>query len=541
MAHTKTNQIGHWDTFHNNGPFATKTLFDTHLEKKENMPAAIDRYKDAAEEIQRLIRDSINNHERFRAYGSAWSLSNIAHQKDRMHYNGRMNISLAIDQNNLHASTTYKSEDLFYFQCGNIIKEVSEFVHDHGKSLKASGASNGQTIAGAISTGVHGAAIDGGAIHDSVVGLNLIIGPDPDDIVYIERQSQPALNDDFINQLNSRVIRNDGLFNAALVSLGSFGFIHGVVVETEDRYLLKRYTKKISKEHALELAETMNFQDASFKIPTELDSTGKGLRPYHYKLYINPFNDKEDYVTEIIYKKPYRSDYPNPIPRIKTAIYKDLPTWIARFAAKHKRSIPKIMKAMQGVVFPKLDVETEGTIGEIFWDSTHQGAAFAISFGVDHSDTREALDLFIKVINEEGPIPGAIGVRFIKASKATLAFTKFPTTCILEIDGVLWKGNQNMISLNDFGYALIEAFQSAGINFTLHWGKNAAWSFPGLLDLMYQDKDDEWKNYRSALLSKSMADLFSNGFLDTLKLSDYRQNTPENLIASINVEAQNIS
>jgi hypothetical protein len=98
-----------------------------------------------------------------------------------------------------------------------------------------------------------------------------------------------------------------------------------------------------------------------------------------------------------------------------------------------------------------------------------------------------------------------------------------------------------MISLNDFGYALIEAFQSAGINFTLHWGKNAAWSFPGLLDLMYQDKDDEWKNYRSALLSKSMADLFSNGFLDTLKLSDYRQNTPENLIASINVEAQNIS
>ena len=151
------------------------------------------------------------------------------------------------------------------------------------------------------------------------------------------------------------------------------------------------------------------------------------------------------------------------------------------------------------------------------------------------------MDLFIKLVNEEGPIPGAIGMRFVKASNATLAFTKYPTTCVLEMDGILWKGNQNMISLEEFERRLIEVFQAADINFTLHWGKNAAWSFPGLADYMYGDKDDEWKNYRSALLSKQMADLFSNDFLDAVKLSDYRVNTPNDFIASINVDTNDVS
>ena len=168
-------------------------------------------------------------------------------------------------------------------------------------------------------------------------------------------------------------------------------------------------------------------------------------------------------------------------------------------------------------------------MGEIFWDSTHQGPAFAFTLGIDHKDTRKALDLFIRLVNEEGPVPGAMALRFVKASRATLAFTRFPLTCVLEMDGILWQGNQNMISMEEIEKKIIETFMGAGIKFTIHWGKNAAWSFPGLIDYMYGDNDDTWKNYRSALLSKQMADLFSNDFLDAVKLSDYRVNTPVDL------------
>ena len=143
----------------------------------------------------------------------------------------------------------------------------------------------------------------------------------------------------------------------------------------------------------------------------------------------------------------------------------------------------------------------------------------------------------ISAMKENGPIPGILSMRFVKASEATLAFTRFPVTCILEVDGLLWEANPQMISLEDFMTRMVEIFKDHAVKFTLHWGKNAPWSFPGLIDYMYGDADDTWKDIRSALLSKQMADLFSNDFLDTVKLSDYRGAASSDLIASIAVNA----
>ncbi|MDP2113615.1 MAG: FAD-linked oxidase, partial [Bacteroidota bacterium] len=238
MATTIKREIGSWNTFHNNGPFPTKVLYSTSLEQKGNMPSVTDRYNDAAKEIQRLIKSALDSQQGFRAYGSAWSMSHIAHQKDNMHFNAAMNLKRAVSTDEMHPNSSFSQENLFFFQCGNVIKEISNFLFDQGKSLKVTGASNGQTIAGCISTGVHGSAWDVGSVQDSVVGINLIIGETAEDIVYLERNSKPALNDVFANRIKARVIRNDGLFNAALVSLGSFGFIHGVVIEVENRFLL---------------------------------------------------------------------------------------------------------------------------------------------------------------------------------------------------------------------------------------------------------------------------------------------------------------
>ncbi|WP_420149408.1 FAD-binding protein [Spirosoma sp.] len=526
MANVTTHHLTEWNNYHFNGPFPTKTLLDINTDR--TITSLLNRFNDSSLAIQGLIQDSIDKHERFRAYGSAWSLSNVAHQSDRMLFNARLTIKKEITDAQLHTSTSYRAENLFLFQCGNTVKEISEFLFKKGKSLKTCGASNGQTIAGAISTGVHGSAIDAGSIQDCVVGIQLIIGPGPNDLVYLERETAPALNDDFARSIRSRPIRNDNLFNAALISLGSFGVIHGVVLEVDDLFLLKRYVKKINRVDALQIATNLDFINAAFKIQEEIQPDGTVIRPYHYKLYINPYRADEDFVTEIIYKKPYRTDYPNPVPFIQKAIFKDIPTWVSNFAAKHKRIIPKILDALRSEAFPTVDDTIEGTLGEIFWDTSQSSAAFGCGFGINIAQATKALDLFIKLMNDMGPIPGILSMRFVKASKATLAFTKFPATCILEVDGIPWQGNQNMISLNDFLTEVIKSFIDNGIKFTLHWGKNAPWSFPNLVDIMYGQADDEWKDMRSILLSKQMADLFSNDFLNTVKLSDYRVNVADN-------------
>ncbi len=534
MATTSTHLISQWDTFHQNGPFPAKMVLSTKPEARHIMPVAIDRYNDAADEIRRLIADAVTHHERFRPYGSTWSLNNIAHQQDRMHHNAFMNIKMDIASGDIHPQSPYQHGNLFFFQCGNTIKEISRYLFDHGKSLKTSGASNGQTIAGGISTGIHGSAMDVGSLQDCVVGINLITGPEPADVVYIERHTRPALNNTFAAKLKSKVIRNDDLFNAALVGLGSLGFIHGVVLEVENLFLLKRYVKYIKRAEALDLAENMNFPNSSFVIPSETDANGKPLRPYHFKVYVNPYNANEDYVAEVIYKKPYVPGYPDPIPSVRKAVYKELPDFMVMLAAKYNRVIPLIINAMKGTLFPKLDSETTGTLGEIFWDSLHKGKAFAVTIGIDNKDTTKALDTFLNFVNTEGPVPGAIAFRFAKATEATLGFTKYPMTCILEMDGVLWDDGPGIVSYSKFLTRFIEVFQQANISFTMHWGKNADWAFPGLVDYMFGNKKDAWINARSALLTQPMADVFSNDFLDSTGLSVYNAAANPGLIVSLN-------
>ncbi|AEE49803.1 FAD-binding protein [Haliscomenobacter hydrossis] len=523
MANTKIDFIGKWDTFHNNGERDTKMLLNTRLAKAGSMPA-IELYKDAAQEIQRLIKAAADEGEGLRAYGSAWSLSHIAHHPDRMQYNRSMNIKMPILPGNLHADSEYQAENLFFIQCGNIIRQISEYLFEHGKSLKTTGASNGQTIAGAISTGVHGSAFDFGAVPDYVVGLNLIVGPNTDDIVYLERASKPALNDAFATQINARVIRNDDLFNAALVGLGSFGFIHGVVIEVEDRYLLKRYVRKIDKETALKVADTLNFEELAAIFPEEIDGNGQARRPYHYKVFINPYKENDPYVLEVWYKNAYHDNYPDPKVVLKKTLYQDLLTLFIKVIGKSPHIIPSLINLLKEQFLPPLDTIVEAPLKDICWNALHQGPAFACSVGIDQRDSSKATALLIELVNKF-PIPGICCLRFVKASTASLGFTKFPVTCAMEMDGVLWKGTDQIISPEKFYWKFIETLKENDIPFTLHWGKNAAWDFPGLAEHMYgADAIRNWKTQRSALLGKAMAKVFSNDFLDTLGLSEYIDN-----------------
>ncbi|SMO37345.1 hypothetical protein SAMN06265379_101338 [Saccharicrinis carchari] len=530
MARTTAYKKTEWDTMHNNGPFPLKCLYVTELEPQGNIPDAIDRLNDAADEIRRLIKETIDAGQGFRAYGSRWSLSNIAHHKDRMHFNANMNLHVPLKADDIHPQGIYKDENLFFFQCGNTIKELSKTLNNYGKSLKSSGASNGQTIAGCISTGVHGAAIDAGAIPDYVVGLNLIIGPELQDVVYIERHTKPALSDAFAHKIRARTIRNDALFNAALVGLGSFGFIHGIVIEAEDRYLLRRYVKKVDKDIALHLSDTMDFENSDFKIDGETDSKGKPLRPYHFKVFMNPYADDREYVIEIMYKKPYAIPYPDPLPTIKTSLYRDLIHLLIKVSEKWPKKIPYFVRKLQKAVLPPVDMDVTGTLAEIFWDAPYLGPAFACSVGVDHTHSSKALKLLANLAKEEGPIPGIYAMRFVRQTEATLGFTKFPLSCIIEIDGVLWNKSKKLMSLTDFSRRMIEVLQQAGVPFTVHWGKNMDWGYPGLIDHMYGQKAKEWRQYRSALLSNEMAEFFCNDFLKTAGLAEIVEDIPNGLI-----------
>lgn len=521
MATTKIDKRLRWDTLHKNGPFPLKLFLTTKLEKNSSGFSGFEKYKDAAVEIQKLIKEAADTNERFRAIGSKWSMSNIAHCKDRMHFNSFMNLKFPIFEGEMHEDSTYEHSNLFWFQCGNQIKEISLFLERRGKSLKTTGASNGQTIAGCISTGVHGSTIDVGSVQDYVVGLNLITGPNPGDNVYIERKSKPALRDTYAQNLNAKVIRDDEIFNAALVGLGSMGFVHGVVIEAENLFLLHRFIKKMDKAKALQLANSLDFSNYDPKIP---NTDFKGVRPFHFKIFMNQYNtDEKEYAVEFIYKikyyENYKIDFGNPIPFQKQFVYLDLIYLFVKIAEKLPKSIPTLINLLKSSILPNEEKSTVGKLSEIFWDAGYQGRAFACSFGVDHTNSSKAFELLAE-LTRQNLVPGIFAMRFIKQSEATLAFSKFPFTCMVEIDGIQWSDQDNLISLKNYSTKMIEILKNNNIPFTIHWGKNADWEFPNLMKHMFGDKVKKWKEIRSTLLSPPMQDVFSNSFLDSTKLSE---------------------
>ncbi|MBX2828363.1 MAG: FAD-linked oxidase [Flavobacteriaceae bacterium] len=537
MATTKTTPRERWNTIHKNGPFPLKFFLSTKLVKRSMMPDPFARYNDAAGEMRRLLLVAANQNHGFRSIGARWSMSSIAHQKDRMHFTANLNIKFGIQPTDLHPNSSYQSDNIHFLQCGNTIKEISFYLERLGKSLKTTGASNGQTIAGCISTGVHGSALDVGSVQDYVVGLNLITGPNPQDIVYLERHTKPALNDAFAAKINARVIRNDGLFNAALVGLGSFGFIHGVVIEAEDHFLLSRHVIKVKKADALALADSMDFQNSPIKIPSEVDAQGNPLRPYHYKIYINQYSNADTLPVELMYKKPFDPNYiqkfGNPIPFMKEFVYRDLIYLLVKISEKFPKAIPKFIKALSNSILPDENKVIVGKLSEIFWDAGYQGKAFACSFGVDHTHSSKALKVLSDLTNNEGPVPGIFAMRFIPKSEGLISFAKFPFTCMVEIDGIIWEASDKLISLEKYAQRMIEVLQQHQIPFTIHWGKNADWEFPGLAQHMFGADAQNWMDYRSALLTPAMARVFTNQFLKDIRLDAYNPNADPNLISDL--------
>ena len=106
------------------------------------------------------------------------------------------------------------------------------------------GGAGGQTVVGALNTGTHGGDFDRPPLADSVVALHLVA--DGGKHYWIEPEGDPPLTaDDKLNEqfgnvagAEFKIVRDDNLFRAVLVSVGRFGIIYSVVLQARRQYQL---------------------------------------------------------------------------------------------------------------------------------------------------------------------------------------------------------------------------------------------------------------------------------------------------------------
>ncbi len=477
-------------------------------------------YNTATKNIQWLIQNAINNNMRMRAMGSNWAFAPVA-SSDSMINTKHLNMRFPLQQNSLtdaYLQSGKTTADVMFLQCGNMIWNLNKYMETQlDRCLRASGGSNGQTIAGAISTGTHGSALYTGSVHDAVVGLHIVTGPDTH--VWLERASKPVVTDAFINKLGATAIRNDDMFNAALVSFGSFGVIHGVLLETEPLYLLKehRFKSVMYSDTLIEAITTQNFDLIRQLVPDFPENTADN-QLYHFEVSINIHNLEKDNADkgiflQVFFKQPCTAGY-TPVHdyTVSTAQYSnDTMGIVSRVVDAIGTPLQHaVIKPLVNSLFEsglRVEYPTARSIGEIFCYTRFRGQIASAAIGLDIKDIFKALDVIVQ-INEDHPLAGAIALRFVKGTAATLGFTKFEKTCVLEIDGIDSDITRNFFSM------VCDALEANHIAYTIHWGKlNYPLNKQRVLQMYGAGKVQSWLNCRAQLLSPEVQKVFTNDFM----------------------------
>ncbi|HEY8971834.1 MAG TPA: FAD-binding protein [Puia sp.] len=475
-----------------------ETIRDLYELGNDNSLPPIDSYNDTTKGLQQIIADAIVKKIPLRALGAGWSWTKIATAEAGIMLDTKP-LNMIFDISGPSVATSYKGDPtkLFLAQCGNGVWELSRFLKNRSLSLKTSGASNGQTIAGVIATGAHGSAFDVGAVQDFVVGLHIIVSPTRH--IWLERKSYPVVSDNLIRSLHTELVQDDDLFYSALVSFGSFGIIHGAMIETESIFLLEAYMSTMPFDASLQqIMQTLDFTNATLPYGSE--------RPFHFAVSLNPYDlDKGAYVTTM-YKRPYKTGYTPPVRNLNgLGPGDDAPCFIGKITQVIPSLVPTLVTKLLASSLTPYSRQF-GTMGEIFDNTTLHGKLLSAAIGIPISYVSKATELLLAINKSNGPFAGLFAYRFVKKSNAKLAFTKFDYTCVLELDA----------AFSDETYAFYTAvwkkFEEEKIPFAFHWGKINELDFNRLSNI-YGDDLKTWLASRNKLLDADSKRVFTNATL----------------------------
>ena len=159
--------------------------------------------------------------------------------------------------------------------------------------------------------------------------------------------------------------------------------------------------------------------------------------------------------------------------------------------------------------------EKVGAIRDLFRGEVARGKTLACGVGLPLDKADQALNIAFDTYENFGAVlPLLLSVRYVKGTQATLGFTKFATTCILELDSL------NVPETRSYVRAVWAALEAAGINFTLHWGKYNTYLTGPRVERMYGTAAvNEWKASRATLMeSADVSRVFDNSFTRTAGL-----------------------
>lgn len=460
-----------------------------------------------AARIQTVIASALAAGARIRAVGSHWSFSDIPVveggwiiETDRLGYRFRLK------ETDLHPAHLDLADDLILVQAGAKISAVNEALETKQwrRALRNSGASNGQTIGGALGTGIHGSAIGVGGLESQVAGIQLLTATQN---LWIERAGDPVLSDGLIARMGAVRVADNAKFAAVIVSLGALGVVHAVALRVTGRYLLNSMLRHLPYGQVRAALNSLDFRGSG--LPEE-----KGT-PYFFQVIVDPHKLDTAYTT-VRYKEACKPDY---IPDYDIKPKSEPGTDVPRLIGSAIRLFPglrnlAVSKLTASELRERADIEKEWrTPGETYSFTSARAGVASAGFGLPIAQVTNAIAIMQDAFRVHKSAPVIFTCRYAQRSPGMIAFTRYDPTCILEIDGIDTPATQKLIKL------VAERFDAAGMPYTNHWGKTNHLTKTRVRNA-YGGAVDRWNATRHLLLPDAAErHAFSSPFIDALGLN----------------------
>lgn len=465
--------------------------------------------------------------------GRGWSFSALVGATDtQIDMTGLSGFALARSAQMAKLSA-YKARKTAFVLGGTRLRELLGWAQAHHKlSIKTSGTHLGLTVAGAIATGSHGSRLGFGGMQDLITGLHLVTGPKQS--VWIERKSRPVLNDATIATFTTEPpIRDDAVFADVLVHLGGMGIVNGVTIEmvNDVGYELSIKRKLIDPAWLADIAAGKWPKIAKALLD-------KSAKPLFYEVTIDPMNWDGNPAVHTLYL-PGRRDALQPDGPLTPRSFGDLSGKMieAYLLAKAEMDAAGEPERAQPGAFDQYCKVLEATCDfkhppvNARWNKLHPdeitggypGALYNASFAVQREEVAAIIPLICEAVKDLYPT-FVFTMRFVSNPGGTLAFTRFPETCVIEIDGFSRNAPGFRPEIGDViaaGAALIrrclDGTNTLGrvFDYSMHWGKlgnldkDKVWrdfGAPGTAG----SKIDRWRNTRANLLDPGFATVLWN-------------------------------
>lgn len=450
-----------WRNWHETYSVDAARRYELHRGSGRMTPAG---FRKSADLVLDLIDEAKAAGKVLRPMAGTWSFSQVTGQQDawlldttQAKWQARLNRAV------LDEGFTGDPDDLLLVQCGVSIFEINRYLERRrGRSLKTSGASNGQTFVGAMSTSTHGSAIDHGAMPDQVAAVQLLCPGGRN--LWLEDPDDPIISQSLADDLGATIIRDRAQFQAALVSLGLLGVVHAVVIRTRPIFLVS--ASQFEHPYNDDLHHAMRTLDFSrLALPAEVKVPPGDGRPYFFQVVVSPHKQPTPAYVKVMYELPFPAEY--------TIDYR----MAGRYGAAY--DLPGVVGALLDVVEPLTPLVTNaiiaqelrtffneaGTWGETFDFTTPRAQTAGAALAVPAERSVEAVNLALKTYRRLGPAPIVFACRFAQKTNGLLAFQRFAPSCIIDIDGL------NSVNTHLVMEAVRQAFDDAGMSYTQHWGK----------------------------------------------------------------------